>query len=112
MGPPAPFYVLRQGNLSGPFPPPAPTRDARARDCRRFWWSDEEQLHTRERTSTATRRFRQGRRAARGLETYAIAAKAIEPLSDSRFADLGLKKREDLQRIPRDWVDVVAPGAV
>ncbi len=46
------------------------------------------------------------------MAIYEITAKAIESLSDARFADLGLKKREDLQRIPRDRVDVVAPGTV
>ncbi len=46
------------------------------------------------------------------MAIYELTAKAIEPLSDARFADLGLKEREDLQRIPRDRVDLVAPGAV
>ncbi len=31
------------------------------------------------------------------MAIYEITAKAIEPLSDAQFADLGLKKREELQ---------------
>ncbi len=46
------------------------------------------------------------------MAIYEFTAKAIESLSDACFADLGLKEREDLQRIPRDRVDLVAPGAV
>ena len=46
------------------------------------------------------------------MAIYELTAKAIESLSDARFADLGLKERDDLQRIPRDRVNVVAPGAV
>ncbi len=45
------------------------------------------------------------------MAIYELTAKAIEPLSDARFADLGLKEREDLQRILRDRVDVVVLGA-
>ncbi len=50
--------------------------------------------------------------AERAMAIYEFTAKAIESLSDACFADLGLKEREDLQSIPRDRVDLVAPGAV
>lgn len=46
------------------------------------------------------------------MAIYELDADSIEPLSEARFADLGIKERTDLQRILRDRVGVVAENSM
>lgn len=46
------------------------------------------------------------------MAIYEVDSDAIQPLSEARFADLGLKERADLQRLLRDRVEVVAEGSM
>ncbi len=46
------------------------------------------------------------------MAIYELTTDGIETLSETRFADLGIKERQDLQRILRDHVGVVSPDTM
>jgi len=46
------------------------------------------------------------------MPVYRYLKDCIEPVSPTSFQSAGVKERDDLQRLPRDGIDIVSPDTL
>jgi hypothetical protein len=46
------------------------------------------------------------------MALYELSREAIKPVEQSSFAALGVLKRSHLQRLLREWIEVIAPDTL